>query len=456
MKARVTKLKRRAVGLLNGRVEGRKRNYNYVSDEKLKRMMECTFEVRSEAKIKWAVKAYRDWRNVKIDEDVCDMNVVFSDLDEPCTLAKDKFEAALCRFIVEVKKSKEDLDYPGRTLYQMACCIQNHLKKHGIMWKLVHGEEFQNFNRVLDKVMQERSALRIGTVRKQAEVISLEFEDTLWKNSILGEDSPDKLRGTVLYLLGVNCALRAGDEHYALRRPGGCTSSQLSFEENSLGVKCLVYREDTVTKTNRGGLRDMKKERKIVWIKPNRNVNRCPVRIVQKYISLIPKSGTKSNLYVHSLKHPKPSLWYTTKPLGVNKVRSVVKDMLKNAGLDGFFTNHSLRRTAATRLFQSGQNVKLIKEVTGHISDAVEKYETTSDAQRMRISSIIQGEECVEEQVNITDNVCKKSDVPDLVVNVNESHEKSDKMNMCSVLKEAIKAVGNRKARLTLHVDLID
>ena len=262
----------------------------------------------------------------------------------------------------------------------MAVAIQNYLKQHNVNWKLVHsnGLEFRKFNRVLDKVMQERAALTIGTVKRQAQVISLDFENTLWSNNVLGEDSVDKLRSTVLYILGVNCALRAGDEHYALRRLGGQTSSQLSFECNSLGVRCLVYREDTVTKTNRGGLRDMKKECKIVWIKPNVNVNRCPVRLVEKYLNLLPVGGSKPNFYLHSLRKPKPSVWYCSTPLGVNKVRQVVCDMLKDAGLDGFFTNHSLRRTAATRLFHAGQNVKLIKEITGHISDAVEKYEVTS------------------------------------------------------------------------------
>ena len=103
--------------------------------------------------------------------------------------------------------------------------------------------------------------------------------------------------------------------------------------------------------------------------------------------------------------------------LGINKVRSVVKDMLKHAGLDGFFTNHSLRQTAATRLFQAGQNVKLIKEVTGHISDAVEKYETTSDRQRMEISSIIQGEQCAEVEVNEAQEVKKKMEVKGIEVN---------------------------------------
>ena len=129
----------------------------------------------------------------------------------------------------------------------------------------------------------------------------------------------------------VNCALRAGDEHYSRRRPGGCVGSQFSFETNSLGVRCLVYREDNVTKTNRGGLRDMKKERKIVWIKPSSNVNRCPVRIVEKYMKLLPQSGSKPNLYLHSLKYPKPSQWYCETQLGINKVRSVVSTMIKNA-----------------------------------------------------------------------------------------------------------------------------
>ena len=136
----------------------------------------------------------------------------------------------------------------------------------------------------------------------------------------------------------------------------------------------------------------MKKECQVVWIKPSNNVKRCPVRLVGKYMSLLPKEGAKPNLYLQSLRKPKPHCWYSTCPLGINKVHKVVGNMLKDVGLDGFFTNHSLRRTATTCLFRAGKNVKLIKEITGHVSNAVGKYEITSDAQRMELSSIIQGE----------------------------------------------------------------
>ena len=407
--SRVNKLKKRAVGILGAAVQGRKRSYNSVSEDKLKRMMEMTYEQRSEAKIRWAVKAYNDWRTMRLDTDVeeIDEQILYADLNDIGSLTKTNFEHALCRFICEVRKTKEVGDYPGATLYQMACALQNFIKKKELNWRIVHGDEFTQFNRVLDKVMQERADRAIGTVRKQAEVISIEFENKLWENDILGEQNPDQLRNTVLYMLGVNCALRAGDEHYGLRRPGVDCNSQLTFEENSMNVKCLVYREDRVTKTNRGGLRDMKKERKIVWIKPNKEVKRCPVRLVGKYLSLVPKKGSKPNFYLHSMKRPTPTCWYNTCPLGINKVRSAVSQMLKDAGLDGFFTNHSLRRTAATRLFRAGKDVKLVKEITGHVSNAVEKYEITSDQQRMELSSIIQGEQNVVESVNDVQDVEK-------------------------------------------------
>ena len=332
------------------------------------------------------------------------MTFIYGHITDISCLTKENLEYCLCRFICEVWKSTNGSEYPGYTLYQLACALQNYLKKKGLLWKIVHICDFQDFNWVLDRVIQERSKSAIGTVRHQAEVISLEFENTLWEKSILGEDHPDKLSNTVLHLLGVNCVLCAGDEHYGLRRSGGETTSQLSFEENSMNVKCLVYRKDSVTKTDLGGVRDMKKERKIMWIKPSRNLCCCPVRLVGKYLSLLPKTGSKPNLYLHSLRKTEPNCWYSTNPLGKNKVKNCVSQMLKDAGLDGFFTNHSLRRTAATPLFRAGANVKLIKEVTGHVSDVVEKYQITSDQQRMQLSSIIQGK-CSKEEVVKSDKV---------------------------------------------------
>ena len=219
----------------------------------------------------------------------------------------------------------------------------------------MHGLEFDELRTVLDNVMKERCQDGMGLVKKQADLISYEYEENMWNAGVLGEDSPDKLRATLLFLLGINLALRAVDEHYQLRRDLPNKPSQMSIEENGKGIKCLVYREDTSTKTNDGGLQQMRKERKVVWIYPSKNINRCPIRLFSKYISLCPKGYyKKDNFYLQSLKHPTPKQWYGREVVGSNKLKEVVKNLLMSAKIDGYFTNHSLRRSGSTRLFQTG------------------------------------------------------------------------------------------------------
>ena len=63
--------------------------------------------------------------------------------------------------------------------------------------------------------------------------------------------------------------------------------------------------------------------------------------------------------------------------------------MMKAAGYEGFYSGHSLRRSGGSRLFLAGMQQKLVKECTGHMSDAVDKYQITSEEQRETISNIL-------------------------------------------------------------------
>ena len=92
--------------------------------------------------------------------------------------------------------------------------------------------------------------------------------------------------------------------------------SQISFEMNDKGKLCMVYREDAVTKTHDGGLRDMRAERKVVWVYPSENPIKCPVRLTQKYLSLCPDYIKKSNFYMRSLEKPTPKQWYVEQVVG--------------------------------------------------------------------------------------------------------------------------------------------
>ena len=299
------------------------------------------------------------------------------------SLTKASLNEALCYFIPEVTKSKGQGMYPGRRLYQLVIGIQKHLNVCKVHWKLIDDIEFDDMRIVLDNVMKERASLQIGTIRKQADVITYKQEAKMWNEEILGEDSPDTLCNTVLYLLGVNLALRAGDEHYCLRRDVPGQDSQLSFRRNLKGVRCLVYEEDTVTKCNDGGLNQMRKQCKIVWVHPSENITKCPVRLSDNYIGLCPRYYKKANFYLQSLQKPNPCVWYAEQVVGINTIKKTVRNMLGEANVNLYFMNHSLR------LFQAGIDRKLAKEVTGHSSDVVDLYQITSDTQRETISKVM-------------------------------------------------------------------
>ena len=97
---------------------------------------------------------------------------------------------------------------------------------------------------------------------------------------------------------------------------------------------------------------------------PNKNINRCTVRLVDKYMSLLLPVGPKtkkSNFYLHSLEKPNPAQWYGECVVGCHTLCKIVKNLLKSAKLDGYFTNHSLTCTGTTRLFQAGVDRNIIK-----------------------------------------------------------------------------------------------
>ena len=126
-----------------------------------------------------------------------------------------------------------------------------------------------------------------------------------------------------------------------------------------------------MTKTHDGGLRDMHRDRKICWIYLNEgNVNR-----------------------------PTSSQWYSDQVVGRNTISKVVRNLMEKAGINGFFTNHSARRTGGTRLFRAGVQCKLVKEMTGHTSDAIDQYQLISDAQRQIMSKVLTCQHCTQVKV---------------------------------------------------------
>ncbi|XP_046550056.1 uncharacterized protein LOC124259878 isoform X2 [Haliotis rubra] len=96
------------------------------------------------------------------------------------------------------------------------------------------------------------------------------------------------------------------------------------------------------------------------------------------------------DFYLRPLKYPKPNQWYSAAPIGRHVLSGVVKRLCARAGFEGFYTNHSLRATTATRLYESGLDEQLIAERTGHRSTAIRAYKRTSEGMLKIVDDVVQ------------------------------------------------------------------
>ena len=154
---------------------------------------------------------------------------------------------------------------------------------------------------------------------------------------------------TLVFIIGIHCTLHASAEHRKLQSIGFNSQFHYVFQD---GVHQIVYTEDLGTKTNKGGLKHRKLKGKEVTIYANmENKAHCPVWVFFKYHAQLPIQGTCSALYLRPKPNYTDGAWFCDAFMGINKIRNVVKDITGKVGMKGFFTNHSLRSTAAMHLY---------------------------------------------------------------------------------------------------------
>jgi hypothetical protein len=226
-------------------------------------------------KTKWAVKLFNTWRAARNRKHN-------SAIGELLSMSVQQLNDTLRYFVAEVR-NLNGKDYRPNTLCEIASSIQHFLRENGRFVRFADDSEFAGMREALDGKMKELTRKGVGLNRKQADIITADQEESLWQKGILGTDTPTKLLDTLLYSVGLNFALRAGQEHRNLRTG---IYTQLKIKVASDGHKFLEYTED-VSKTNSGGLGSRKVKAKVTRAYENREEpDRCIVRIFEKYMGL--------------------------------------------------------------------------------------------------------------------------------------------------------------------------
>ena len=147
-------------------------------------------------------------------------------------------------------------------------------------------------------------------------------------------------------------------------------------------------------KNRSGGLKQLSQENKVVHEYESANAEKCPVRLLDKYISKLPPDAKKNNVFYLKPKantpHDPMAPWFPNVPVGRNTLAGTMKTMALEGSLEKTVTNHSLRAYGVTKMFQCQVPEKLIMERSGHRSlQVLRQYERTTDSQEMKVCQIL-------------------------------------------------------------------
>ena len=335
---------------------------------------------------KWEVFNYVAWR------DACNARFASEpDKRVPEDLLKSTNAVALCKwlslYVAETRK-QDGSRYPAKSLYLLLTGIVRHMRTLNPSCPNVldtTNTEFSSLHNALDNIFRELRALGVGSVSKQAETFSKDEETLLWSSGVLSTKNPKGLLNAVFFLNGKNFSLRGGEEHRQLKL------SQLRRYTDPLKY---VYTENA-SKNRSGGLKQMRVKNKVVPIVAvPESGDRCHVYVLDLYMQKLPAEAiTRDNFYVQPcsrIPSDPTQPWFTANPVGKNSLSKMVKEMCIKAGITGLKTNHSLRATGVSNMYQAGVPEKLIQERTGHLSvDGLRHYERTTVGQQAAVSRIL-------------------------------------------------------------------
>ena len=293
---------------------------------------------------------------------------------------------------MEARKVNGD-SYPPSTVHQLLCALLRHMRSTNPgcpNFLNKQDSRFRPLQGTLDSFLHSLDSEGVGVQIKHAEIITRDDEAKLWSSDAMGLSSSRSLQNASFFVVGKFFALRGGVEHRKLKL------SQLKRKTNP---DQYIYYEN-VAKNRNGSFKQLHVKGKVVPLYSCPEAEeRCPVNILDNYIQKRPQYAKENDIfYVRplptTLTNPTDP-WYAKVPVGRDTLNKKFKIMCEQAAIKGKKTNHSLRATGVTQLYESGVPEKVIQERTGHRSlEALRVYERTNEFQHKAVSSILNKTHC--------------------------------------------------------------
>ena len=338
---------------------------------------------KTAASTQWALKNFNDWAH----------NRSFVDSAEavPSNLFSSHDAELVCKwlssFVLETRKS-DGSPYPPATLRSLVSGLNRVLQSNKAPFSVLDKSDhrFRDFLKTLDSLSSELHRQGVGVSKNSAKVIDPSHEDIFWASSLLGYSSPKVLQRTVFFYVGLNFVLRGVQEQYDL------LPSQFSRvpQDRSVYNESVYYEyTELIAKNNQHRFKDINMKNKCTRAYALPGNERCVVKLLDAYLTLLPPNAPY--FYMRVLDDADPTKRCVTKQrVGINSLKNILPELSEKSGVGVHYTNHSLRATAITRMFNSGIPEKVIAETSGHKSTkALRCYEHTSQQLKQDVTKVI-------------------------------------------------------------------
>ena len=203
------------------------------------------------------------------------------------------------------------------------------------------------------------------------------------------KSSPENLLHSVWFLLSYNFARRGREGWREMNR------NTFTVKVDDEGQEYLSMDHTESNKNWQGGSSskawDYSDVRAYGFSLENENIN-----IVEVYRYYVGKLHPECSALFQKPKYKKwglseGSIWFDNIPFGVNKIGEIMKRISECAALSKVYTNHSIRATAITIMYQGGVDTKQICKVTKHKSEESLKHyiDGQSSAQKRQCSKVL-------------------------------------------------------------------
>jgi len=184
---------------------------------------------------------------------------------------------------------------------------------------------------LIDREFEGRKALeakrkdlrkkRKGAKLQAAEALAEAEENTLWVVGGLGDTNPTVLLHSVWYLCTMHFGWRGVDEHRRVRY------GDITWGVDSEGGEYIELKIERGTKT-RNGLEGQQNRAYNPTMYATES-GRCPVKILNKYMSLRPAHACLPDFYLQPATVVSDLMWYKNQPVSVNKLCKLWKSWLR-------------------------------------------------------------------------------------------------------------------------------